>query len=150
MNKNKTIIAIILLLIDQISKYLVQVYGTTFTLIENVIRIRYVQNTGAAFSMFSGHTTILVVISLVILVLLFNLMYSYKEDKLNDLAFGLMFGGILGNMIDRIFFQYVRDFIDINLFNYPIFNIADMGIVIGVILLLISGFKEVYHEHKSK
>ena len=77
-------------------------------------------------------------------------MFSYKETKLNNISFGLIIGGILGNLIDRIFFQCVRDFIDINIFNFPIFNIADIAIVFGIVLLLISSFMEEKNEHSSR
>ena len=150
MNRNKTIIGIIIICIDQFTKNLVQVFDANVNIINNVLRIKYVQNTGAAFSLFRGHTTILVLISILLLILVYNLMFSYKETKLNNLSFGLIIGGIIGNLIDRIFFQYVRDFIDVNIFNFPIFNIADMAIVFGVILLLISSFMEEKNEHSSR
>ena len=150
MNRNKTIIGIIIICIDQLTKNLVQVFDADVNIINNFLRIKYVQNTGAAFSMFKGHTTILILVSIVLLVLVYNLMFSYKETKLNNLSFGLIIGGIIGNLIDRIFFQCVRDFIDINIFNFPIFNIADMAIVFGVIILLISSFMEGKNEHSSR
>lgn len=150
MNRNKTIIGIIIICIDQLTKNLVQVFDADVNIINNFLRIKYVQNTGAAFSMFKGHTTILILVSIVLLVLVYNLMFSYKETKLNNLSFGLIIGGIIGNLIDRIFFQCVRDFIDINIFNFPIFNIADIAIVFGIVLLLISSFMEEKNEHSSR
>ena len=150
MNRNKTIIGIIIICIDQLTKNLVQVFDADVNIINNFLRIKYVQNTGAAFSMFKGYTTILILVSIVLLVLVYNLMFSYKETKLNNLSFGLIIGGIIGNLIDRIFFQCVRDFIDINIFNFPIFNIADMAIVFGIVLLLISSFMEEKNEHSSR
>lgn len=150
MNRNKTIIGIIIICIDQLTKNLVQVFDADVNIINNFLRIKYVQNTGAAFSLFKGHTTILILVSILLLVLVYNLMFSYKETKLNNISFGLIIGGILGNLIDRIFFQCVRDFIDINIFNFPIFNIADMAIVFGVIILLISSFMEEKNEHSSR
>ena len=150
MNRNKTIIGIIIICIDQLTKNLVQVFDADVNIINNFLRIKYVQNTGAAFSMFKGHTTILILVSIVLLVLVYNLMFSYKETKLNNLSFGLIIGGIIGNLIDRIFFQCVRDFIDINIFNFPIFNIADMAIVFGIVLLLIYSIMEEKNEHSSR
>ena len=72
------------------------------------------------------------------LILVYKLSHSYKPKKLIDLSFGLLYGGILGNLIDRTFFGYVRDFISVRIINYnfPIFNIADSAIVIAVIFLL--------------
>jgi signal peptidase II len=79
-------------------------------------------------------------------------MYSYKENKLNNLAFCILFGGILGNFLDRIFVGYVRDFISFKFGNYyfPTFNIADIAIVIGVILLIISTIVEEMTKNGNK
>ena len=64
-------------------------------------------------------------------------MYSFKKNRRNNIAFGLILGGIFGNLIDRILKGYVIDFLDFKIFNYdyPVFNIADIAIVVGVILL---------------
>lgn len=143
MNKNKVIISVIFLIIDQITKSLVQLYDVNINVINHFFRINYTQNTGAAWSILQGKQTLLIVISLVMLVLVFNMMYSYEENKLNNTAFGLLIGGILGNLVDRIFYGFVRDFFEFNIFNYnfPIFNVADIAIVMGVILVLISTMK---------
>ena len=77
---------IIIICIDQLTKNLVQVFDADVNIINNFLRIKYVQNTGAAFSMFKGHTTILILVSIVLLVLVYNLMFSYKETKLNNLS----------------------------------------------------------------
>ena len=67
-------------------------------------------------------------------------MYSFKQNKRNILAFGLLIGGIVGNLLDRIIFGYVRDFLDFYVFNYdfPVFNVSDMAIVAGIFLLIIA------------
>ena len=69
--------------------------------------------------------------------------YSFKKTKLNTYGFGLLLGGILGNLSDRLIFGYVKDFLDFIIFRYdfPVFNIADISIVIGVVLLIISILK---------
>ena len=143
MNKRKLIISVIALVIDQITKLLVQTYNARISIIDNFFSIRYFQNTGAAWSILEGKTTLLVAVSLIMLVFVYSMMFSFDEDKLSDTAFGLLFGGILGNLIDRIFYGFVRDFIAVRIFsyNYPIFNIADAAIVIGVILLIIATIK---------
>ena len=69
MNRNKTIIGIIIICIDQLTKNLVQVFDADVNIINNFLRIKYVQNTGAAFSLFKGHTTILILVSILLLVL---------------------------------------------------------------------------------
>ena len=143
MNKRKLIISVIALVIDQITKLLVQTYNARISIIDNFFSIRYFQNTGAAWSILEGKTTLLVAVSLIMLVFVYSMMFSFDEDKLSDTAFGLLFGGVLGNLIDRIFYGFVRDFIAVRIFsyNYPIFNIADAAIVIGVILLIIATIK---------
>lgn len=143
MNKKMVIISIILLAIDQITKSIVEATSASFNLIGNFLRITYIQNTGAAWSILSGHSTLIIVISIALLVFVYNMMFSYEDNKLNNFSFGILFGGIIGNFADRIFMGCVRDFIDINIFgyNFPIFNIADIGIVVGVILLIISTLK---------
>lgn len=143
MNKKKTVLAIIIFVIDQILKSVVQLNNVNVSVVDNFFRLTYYQNTGAAWSILEGHSYLLILISIIMLVLVFNMMYSYEDDKLNNAAFGLLIGGILGNLCDRVFYGMVRDFIDIRLFGYefPVFNIADMAIVIGVLLILISTIK---------
>lgn len=143
MNKKKFIISISVLLIDQILKYIIETFNTNITIIKGFLNITYVENGGAAWGMLEGHSIVLIAASILVLVLVYNLMFSIKEDKLSNLGFGLLFGGILGNLIDRVIYGYVRDFISINIFkySYPIFNIADSAIVIGIILVLISSIK---------
>lgn len=143
MNKKKTVLAIIIFVIDQILKSVVQLNNVNVSVIDNFFRLTYYQNTGAAWSILEGYSYLLILISIIMLVLVFNMMYSYEDDKLNNAAFGLLIGGILGNLCDRVFYGMVRDFIDIRLFGYefPVFNIADMAIVIGVLLILISTIK---------
>lgn len=153
MNKKKFFYSIIILLLDQILKYIVGTFNTNVVIIKNVLNIKYVENSGAAWGMLEGHSILLILASVFVLVLVYNLMFSIKEDKLSNLGFGLLFGGILGNLIDRVIYGYVRDFISVYIFNYsyPIFNIADMGIVIGVILVLISSIKgDVVDGNKSR
>ncbi len=143
MNKNKTILAIIIFVVDQILKSIVQLSNVNISIIDNFFRLTYYQNTGAAWSILEGHGYMLILISIIMLVLVFNMMYSYEDNTLNNTAFGLLLGGILGNLCDRVFYGMVRDFIDIRIFGYefPVFNIADMAIVIGVLLILISTVK---------
>lgn len=143
MNKKMVIIATIVIFVDQILKAIIQAYDTSITVIKGFFNISYYQNTGAAWSILEGKQSLLIIIALVILVLVYSMTFSYEESKLNNTSFGLLFGGIIGNMIDRMAFGYVRDFIDFKIFgyDYPVFNIADMAIVIGVVILIISTIK---------
>ena len=152
MNIKKIIILFIILLIDQVTKFLVAMNDTFISVINNFFYIDYTSNTGAAFSILSGHNIILILISLVMCVVLYHFMYSYKEGTLTNLAFGMLFGGILGNLADRLFIGYVRDFISFKFGNYyfPTFNIADIGITVGVLLLFIVTIKEELSKRGNK
>jgi signal peptidase II len=113
------ILAVLILIIDQISKF----YA--------VNNFNYVLNTGAAWGILKGSNFLLIIVSLV------AIFYIIRYFKYNLLALSLLLGGILGNVVDRIFKGHVIDFINIKIFNYPLFNIADMFIVTAVILLII-------------
>lgn len=153
MNKRIVIISIVILLFDQITKLLIEMSSSTLNIIDKVLYFALYKNTGASWSILEGKVTFLIIITLIMLILVYSLMFSFESNKFNDKAFGLLFGGILGNLIDRIFYGYVRDFIGVVIFGYhfPIFNIADMAIVIGVILIIIATFrKDVENGNRSK
>ena len=109
-------------------------------IIKNIFSIIYTNNTGAAFSILLGKRIFLIVVAILIIgILLYYIKKNKVDGKLNIIAFSLIIGGSLGNLIDRIVRGYVVDFISIKLgsYNFPIFNIADTLIVVGVFLLLI-------------
>lgn len=139
MNKQKLFVGLSVLIIDQVLKGIIETLTKSYVIIDKVFSIKYVTNTGAAFSLFENNIFVLILISLIILVLAYNLSFSFKSNKINNITFGLLYGGILGNLIDRVFYGYVRDFISI--FIFPVFNIADMAIVCGIILLIITSIK---------
>ena len=149
-------ISIILFLIDQISKVLVVKLidiNSSIELIKNFFYLTYTHNTGAAFSMLTGKRIFLILIAVVILLIIFNYLRKNKiESKVEKIAFSLIIGGSIGNLLDRIVRGYVIDFLDFKIFgyNYPIFNLADTFIVIGVSLLLIITLtrKEVKHDNR--
>lgn len=149
--------SIIVLAIDQITKIIISSYislGDSISLIPNLFGISYKQNYGAAFGILSNMTNILILVSFVGLIVVYRYIRTFKVNKRNNLAFGFLFGGICGNLIDRIFLGYVRDFFDLYIFSYkiPTFNIADMMILSGVILLIIAIIKgeDEYNENNSK
>ena len=137
------ILSIIFLVIDQISKILIIKLlepNEVITIIKNFFYIIYANNTGAAFSILLGKRIFLIVVAILIIgILLYYIKKNKVDGKLNIIAFSLIIGGSLGNLIDRIVRGYVVDFISIKLgsYNFPIFNIADSLIVVGVFLLLI-------------
>ena len=110
------------------------------SIIPNFFSIQYLKNTGAAFSILENQTILLAITSIICISVI--IYYLKKEENLTTamyLSFGLVLGGILGNLIDRIVYQGVIDFLSFQIFNYnfPVFNIADIGITIGVLLLII-------------
>ena len=143
MKKKLIIIAIICIILDQLSKLLVisnLSVGRGFSVIPSFFSILYIRNTGAAWGIFSNGTIILAVGSVVFLFFAIKYIYDLKSiSKLSVFSYGMLLGGIVGNLIDRLFRNYVIDFLSFNLFGYsfPVFNIADCFIVISIILIVI-------------
>jgi len=139
------LIAIVGIIVDQLTKYLVvqnfAEVGDTLPLWQNVFHLTYVINTGAAFSFFSGQVDMLRWISLIVSFILVVFVWrSPKMSLLEQLGYGFILAGAVGNGIDRFLFGYVVDFFDFRLINFPVFNIADVAINIGVVLLLMTSF----------
>ena len=137
------IITIIVLIIDLLSKVIVSSNLSLYesiSVIKGFFNITYHVNYGAAFSIFNNSNIFLILITLLIIIfLIYYIIKNNKFDNLYIISYGLLFGGALGNLFDRIKYSYVRDFLDFKIFNYdaPIFNVADMCITFGVIILLI-------------
>ena len=137
------ILSLICLIIDQITKILVikiLPLSGSIEIIKNFFYIIPTNNTGAAFSILIGQRIFLILITIAILAFLIQYIKKNKiERKIDIISFSFIIGGSLGNLIDRIIRGSVIDFISLKLgnYNFPIFNIADTLIVVGVILLLI-------------
>lgn len=140
--KNKIIyfIGAFILIIDQLTKMFID---KSMNIINGFFYINPVNNYGAAWSVFNDKTIFLIVSSIVILIILLRYQSYFKMNIRNKIAFGLLYGGLLGNLLDRIIFGYVRDFLDFIIlgYNYPVFNLADTSLVIGMILLIIAILK---------
>ena len=138
------ILALAILIIDQFLKFLVHQsmsLGQSIPLLDGILKLTYVRNTGAAFSLFVGFSPYLLVIGLI--VALAVIYFHYKIPARNYyLQTGLAFilGGSLGNLVDRIFRSYVIDYLDITV--WPVFNFADIMINAGVILIAFKLFAE--------
>ena len=134
-------------IVDSITKLLVSnllVLDASNVIIDNFFYLTYTHNYGAAWSIFTGNIYFLIIVG--ILIIGFMLYYIAKNKVSNIwqiLGYGLFLGGAFGNIVDRIVNGYVTDFLDFRFGNYyfPIFNVADIGIVIGVFLLLIDTFR---------
>ena len=134
---------IMFVLIDIISKHIITNYielNEVIILIKNFLYITYVRNTGVAFSMLVNNKYLVLIVSLVIIIGIVYYVYKNRPvKKLEKVGYSLILGGAIGNFIDRVVHGYVIDFIDVKIFkyDYPIFNLADTFIVIGVFLLII-------------
>ena len=143
MNKKHILLFICTVVLDQLTKILISTNMNLYEsipVIDGFFSITYAQNTGAAWSMLEGKMIFFYLISLIALVVMG---YFYKESHDNKLAqFGivLMIGGTIGNFLDRLRLQYVVDFLDFDLFGYdfPIFNLADSFLCIGVFILIVT------------
>ena len=147
------VIAALLLLFDQFTKYLAieKLKGQSpYVLIDGVLELQYLENRGSAFGMLQNQKVFLLIVGTVfMLVLLFFLLRLPQQKKyciLHVLLVSIIAGG-LGNMIDRLRFDFVVDFISFVLINYPIFNVADIYVVLGTIGLFIL-FLFVYSEQE--
>ncbi|MEA5605313.1 signal peptidase II [Nostoc sp. UHCC 0252] len=140
------IAAFIAFFLDQITKYwVVQTFslGQTLPLLNGIFHFTYVTNTGAAFSLLSGKVEWLRWLSLgVSLVLIGLALFGPTLNLWDQLGYGLILGGAMGNGIDRFVLGHVVDFLDFRLISFPVFNVADSFISIGIVCLLIASFQK--------
>lgn len=137
------LISIICILIDRVTKLIITSnfkLNESISLIDNFFNLTYVRNEGAAWSIFSGNRLFLILIGILSIVLIYHFLIKNKSlKKTETFIYGLLLGGIVGNLIDRIVFGYVIDFLDFLIFgyNFPVFNLADTFIVVSVFLIII-------------
>ena len=137
------------LILDLVVKHFI--VGIDLTVISGVLSFVYSKNTGAAWGIFSGGTIALsVVTALAVVLFLIYAIFSKTNSKLFHISLGLIVSGALGNLFDRVFFGYVRDFIKLDFINFPIFNIADMLLTFGIICLFVFYIIEAVKEFKKK
>lgn len=145
MNSKEKIYSIsaVLLMIDQFIKLFVKSKMELFgeiVVIPNFFSIYYIENDGAAFSILGGATAILIIVSLVAIFILDR--FITKENintRFGFLSYGMIFAGIIGNLIDRCLYGSVIDYLSFNIFGYsaPVFNFADICIVVGAVILVV-------------
>jgi len=135
--------ALLIVVADQLSKIWIRSYPEEQAIFEaGFFRIIQTHNTGAAFGLFQGHSFALTIVALVgIAVILLYALFIYRrfpilDNRLGRLALGLILGGAVGNLIDRLHLGYVTDFIDFGV--WPAFNIADSAVTVGVIIIAYS------------
>lgn len=131
--------AFLIILLDQLTKFLVKQalqLNQSIPIIRNILHFTYTTNTGSAFGLFKGLNLIFVLFSIIVI---FAIFYFIKKIKnltlLLQFAIGSLLGGTIGNLIDRLFYGYVIDFIDFRIWH--VFNAADSFITISVIFLII-------------
>ena len=136
---------LIILTIDQCSKRLVHLrlsVGDSIPLIKDVLHITFVSNTGGAFGLFKSGTSLFIAVSVIAVIVIFSIIATsmrkgkFLSDPLLNVGLVLIASGALGNLLDRVRFGYVIDFIDVRI--WPVFNMADISITIGTFLLIIS------------
>ncbi|MDF2903312.1 MAG: lspA [Bacillus sp. (in: firmicutes)] len=147
------IIAVFVIILDQLTKWLVKKnleIGESIKVIDNFLYITSHRNRGAAWGILQGQMWFFYVITVIVIIgIIYYIQTVAKGKWLLGVSLGLMLGGAIGNFIDRVFRKEVVDFINTYIFGYdfPVFNIADSSLVLGVSLLMIHMF---YEERGSK
>ena len=139
-----TLALVIFLVLDQLSKYLVDSsmeLGQTIPLIKGLFDLTYVRNDGAAWNILSGKQTLLIVVTgaVMLTIIAYVIVNRKKISLLEKLSLGMIVGGGIGNLIGRASVGYVIDFLNIQII--PVFNVADIGVTVGCILLILTILK---------
>ena len=134
-------LVLLIALADQLIKLAVLnsslVGGETVTVIGNFLQFRYVENTGAAFSLFEDKTVLLSIFSALVMTVGFYLLIARKfKSKVLVASVVMIMGGGLGNLIDRVFRHFVVDYIEVLFIDFPVFNFADCFITVGEFVLI--------------
>ena len=144
------------IIIDQLTKFLVVKYmtiGQSISIIDHFLYITSHRNEGAAWGILQGKMLFFYVVTFIVIgvVILWIRRLDVKKEKLLVIALSLILGGAIGNFIDRVMYQHVVDFINTYIFGYdfPIFNIADSALCIGVFLMAVDAFLDVKRDPKS-
>ena len=139
-----TIIVIsLVIIIDQCTKYMVRInfeQGETLPIISDILHLTYVRNLGAAFSMFENIKVVTIIIPLFILLIAITALFFFynRISRFSRVSISLIIAGGMSNLIDRIILGYVTDMIDFRIF--PVFNIADISVCVGCVLLIVGMF----------
>ena len=147
------IIAVTIFL-DQITKYLTVLYlkpVDTVPIIEDVIHLTYVENTGAAFGMMKDARWLFMTVSTLAIIGILIYMFAKRPTaKLENLSLAFIVGGGIGNMIDRTLLGYVVDMIDFRLINFAVFNVADSFVCVGAGLMILYLVRAMIQETKAE
>ncbi len=133
-----------ILIVDQISKNWVLSHlqaGKTIPVIKGIFHLSFVQNTGIAFGLFQNANLFFLITSFIIMLgVIYTLLHTGKDEKKLHVLLGMVLGGAMGNIVDRIFLGYVVDFLDFRI--WPVFNVADSAITLAIIGLIVVLWKK--------
>lgn len=153
MKKRVYLIAGLGILLDQITKLIASIYLKNIEIIPGFFDLTYVENTGGAWGILDNNRIVLVGVSLLTLFIIHKYMNNEVNlSRLSSISYGLLLGGIFGNLFDRIFRGFVIDFFHFTFWGYhfPVFNIADSLIIIGIVLMIIEIVVGGANENKSR
>lgn len=145
------LVAVLLLALDQFTKYLAIIHlkdQPAYVLIDGVLELQYLENRGSAFGMLQNQKYFILFVGVIFMAVLFFFLFKLprqKKFRIVHILLAVVISGGIGNMIDRLRFDYVVDFISFVLINYPIFNVADICVVvatIGLFILFLFVYKE--------
>ena len=146
------IVIFFLVVVDQLIKYIVNLnnFNMPINIINGIVQLNYVQNFGIAFGIAKGGKAIFIIVNIIIIGIIFKILFT-QSNKLNyrkKILISVILAGGIGNLIDRIFRGYVIDYIDITqMINYPVFNFADIMIVLGTVGICIFIIKDIINEN---
>lgn len=136
-NLSLIMLGIFIVMVDRITKLLL--INKEITIIPNFLNFIYTENRGVAFGIASSNTILIVLMNVIILAIIIKFLRDKfsKTNYIIILSLIMILAGGAGNLIDRIVRGYVIDFIDVNILNFPVFNVADISITLGVIMIMI-------------
>lgn len=153
MIKKLLIIMCSCIFIDQLIKIIVRIFvdlNDSYVIINNFFYLTRVHNLGAAWGILAGNRYFLIFVALIFIIIFYFIFIKDKKiTNFEAISYGILLGGIIGNLIDRLIYGYVIDYLDFYPFgyNYPVFNFADMCIVISIVLVVIKMIKD---DHNGK
>ncbi len=135
------VVGFFIFLFDQLTKYIVlkKLLNKSIPVIKGVFHLNLTFNTGAAFGILKGYNALFIIFSFIVIgFLILNFETFKNRNLLSKCSVGFILGGALGNLLDRIRYGFVIDFIDLRV--WPVFNVADTAITIGICLFIVSVF----------
>lgn len=148
------VVALFAVVLDRITKSLAVKYLydiDTYPVIEDVLHFTYVENTGAAFGILKDSRWLFMTVSVIAILIIAAWLIKYGgDDAFLSVCLSMVLGGGIGNMIDRVLYGYVVDFIDVRLINFAVFNIADSFVTVGAFLMIIYLLRDLILQSRNK